>query len=138
MSVKATPQEAAQAWQTGFGNAGTKYAAGIAAVTVAPGQLAANQKAAYVQGVQNSQNIWAQKVASVDLATWKNAATTTGGARLSSGATKGAPKMAAFMQSFLPQLASIVGSLSPRGSFEQNMQRHTALATALHAKKGSF
>lgn len=138
MAVKATAADAAQAWSNGFGAAGTKYAAGINAVTVAPGQLAAAQKNAYVANVQASANIWASKVAAVDLQTWKNAATTTGAARLASGATKGAPKMQAFMTNFLPQLSGIVQSLPARGSFDQNLQRFTQYATALHQKKGSF
>jgi len=135
MAVKAS---AASAWSSGFSAAGPKYEAGINAVTVAPGQLAANQKNAYVAGVQNNANIWAQKVAAVDLNTWKNAATTTGSQRLQSGATKGAPKMQAFMQNFLPDLTNIVNGLPARGDFGQNMQRFTAYATALHGKKGSY
>lgn len=138
MAVKATAADAASAWSTGFAAAGTKYTAGINAVTVAPGQLAAAQKGAYLANVQASANIWAAKVAAVDLGTWKTAATTTGSARLASGATKGAPKMQAFMQNFLPQLSSIVGSLPARGTFDQNMQRFTTYATQLHQKKGSF
>lgn len=137
-AVKATPASAAEAWQTGFGNSATKYAAGINQVQVAPGQLAASQKAAYVQGVQNNANIWASKVAAVDLATWKASATGVGAQRLASGATKGLPKMQAFMANFLPQLSGVVGSLPPRGSFEQNLARFNSYATALHAKKGQF
>jgi hypothetical protein len=138
MAVKATASDAAAAWATNFAAAGTKYAAGINAVTVAPGQLAAAQKGAYLANVQASANIWAAKVAAVDLGSWKTAATTTGAARLASGATKGTPKMTAFMSNFLPQLSSIVGGLPARGTFDQNLQRFTAYAQALHAKKGSF
>lgn len=138
MSVKATAAQAADSWKTGFSGAGTKYTAGVNAVTVAPGQLAAAQKSAYVQGVNENQNIWAAKVGAVSLQDWKNAAATTGAQRLASGAEKGASKFAAFMQNFLPQLSSIVDGLSPRGSFEQNMQRSMSYATALHAKKGQF
>lgn len=138
MAVKATAQEAANAWATNFAAAGTKYAAGIDAVTVAPGQLAATQKNLYLSQVQAAADRWASKVAAVDINTWKNAAKTTGAARLSSGATKGTPKMAAFMQNFLPTLSTIVGGLGPRGTFDQNLSRFTAYATALHAKKGTF
>jgi hypothetical protein len=42
------------------------------------------------------------------------------------------------MTSFLPQLSSIVDSLPSRGTFDQNLQRFTSYAQALHAKKGSF
>lgn len=138
MAVKATAADAAKAWSDGFSAAGTKYTAGINAVTIAPGQLAAAQKNAYVANVQASANIWAAKVAAVDLNTWKNAAATVGAQRLATGATKGAPKMAAFMNNFLPTLSTIVGGLPARGTFDQNMQRSMSYAQALHAKKGSF
>lgn len=138
MAVKATAAEAAAAWGTGFGAAGTKYTAGINSVSVAPGQLAANQKAAYVAGVNNSQNIWASKVAAVTLQEWKTAATGVGAQRLATGATKGQPKVQAFMNAFIPQLSNVVGSLPARGDFSQNLARFTNYATALHNLKGSF
>lgn len=138
MAVKATAASAAEAWSTGFSGAATKYTAGINSVTTAPGQLAAAQKQLYLQNVQAQANNWASKVAAVDLASWKNAATGVGAQRLASGATKGAPKMQAFMTSFLPVLSNIVGGLGPRGTFEQNLQRFTSYATALHAQKGKF
>lgn len=138
MAVKATAAAAADAWKTGFSGAATKYQAGIDSVSVAPGQLAAAQKNLYVQNVQAQANVWASKVGAVTLTDWKNAAKTVGSMNLASGATKGAPKMQAFMNSFLPQLSSIVDSLGPRGTFEQNLARFSAYAQALHAKKGQF
>lgn len=138
MAVKATPATAATNWQNGFSGASQKYTDGINAVTVAPGQLAAAQKSLYVANVQAAANTWASKVGAVSLQDWKNAATSTGAARLATGATKGLPKMQSFMTNFLPQLSSIVDSLPARGSFEQNLQRFSSYATALHQKKGSF
>ena len=137
-AVKASAASAAQAWSDGFGAASTKYSAGIDSVTVAPGQLAAAQKNLYVQNVQAAANTWASKVAAVDLNTWKNQAKTVGAQRLATGATKGMPKVQAFMNNFLPVLAGVVGSLGPRGTFEQNIARFTSYAQALHAKKGTF
>jgi hypothetical protein len=138
MAVKATAASAAANWQTGFAGATQKYTDGINAVQTAPGQLAAAQKNLYVQNVQAAANTWATNVASVSLADWKNAATTTGAQRLTSGAAKGLAKMQAFMNNFLPQLGQVVDGLPPRGSFEQNLQRFTTYAQALHAKKGQF
>lgn len=138
MAVKATPTEAAQAWQTGFTNAAPKYTAGINSVKTAPGQLAAAQKGAYVSGVQQNANIWASKVAAVSLQSWQNAATTTGAARLATGATKGEPKVQAFQAKFLPFLANTVSSLPARGEFAQNIARFQSYATALHQAKGTF
>jgi len=138
MAVKATAAAAAASWSSGFSGATQKYTDGINAVTVAPGQLAAAQKNLYVANVQAQAGVWAAKVAGVSLQDWKTAATTTGAQRLATGATKGAPKIQAFFTNFLPALSSIVDSLPQRGSFEQNLQRFTAYATALHAKKGQF
>ena len=137
-AVKASAASASAAWESGLSGAGQKYTDGINSVAVAPGQLAANQKNAYLAGVQANANIWAAKVAAVDLQTWKNASTGVGAQRLASGATKGLPKMQAFMQNFLPQLSTVVGNLPARGTFEQNLARFSSYATALHAKKGSF
>jgi len=137
-AVKATAADAASAWSSGFSGAATKYSAGINAVTVPPGQLAAAQKNLYVANVQAAANTWASKVAAVDLQTWKNAATTVGAQRLATGATKGAPKVQAFMTNFLPKLSSVVQGLGPRGTFEQNIQRFTTYATQLHQAKGTF
>ena len=138
MSVKATAAAAAQAWGTGFSAAGTKYAAGIDSVTVAPGQLAAAQKNAYLANVQANANIWAAKVAGIDLASWKSSAKTVGGSRLGSGATKGQPKYQAFATQFIPQLSNIVSGLPARGTFDQNLSRFTSYAQALHQLKGTF
>lgn len=138
MAVKATAAQAAEAWQNGFSGAATKFTAGVNAVTTAPGQLAAAQKNLYVQNVTAAANTWASKVAAVDLQTWKTATINTGVARLGSGATKGAPKMQSFMTAFLPALTNIVNGLGPRGSFEQNLARFQAYATALHNAKGTF
>ena len=138
MSVKATAAEAAASWGTGFSAAGTKYTAGINAVQVAPGQLAAAQQNAYLSGVQANVGIWASRVAGVTLASWKQAATTTGAQRLATGATKGQPKYQAFATQFIPQLSQIVGSLPARGTYDQNIARFTSYAQALHALKGTF
>lgn len=138
MSVKATAAEAAANWNTGFSAAGTKYTAGINAVTVAPGQLAAAQQNAYLANVQANVGVWAAKVAAVSLASWKTAASTTGAQRLGSGATKGQPKYQAFATQFIPQLANIVSSLPARGTYDQNIARFTNYAQQLHALKGTF
>ena len=138
MAVKTSAADAAANWETGFAGAATKYAAGIDAVTISPGQLAAQQVNAYVQGVQNSQRIWQAKMAAMDINAWKAAAKGVGAQRLATGATKGKAKMAAFMQQFIPDLANAVNSLPARGTYEQNMARSRAFADALHAKKGSY
>jgi hypothetical protein len=138
MSVKVQAADAAKNWETGFGQAGPKYTAGVQAVKTAPGQLAAAQQDVWAQNTVAAKPRYASRVASVTLQQWQQAAVTTGAARLQTGATKGAPKMQAFMQSFIPKLTAVVDSLPARGTFEQNMAKSYAYAQALHNLKGQI
>ena len=138
MSVKANATDAANAWVTGMQGAGTKYTAGVQAVKVAPGQLAAARSDFWAQQVAAAKSKFSSNVAKVTLGQWQEAAATKGAPRLGTGASAAQPKFAAFMTSFLPQLATIVQSLPQGGTYEQNKQRFLAYADALHAKQGSF
>lgn len=112
-------------WQQNASNATQAYKDGIGSVTVPPGQKAAQQKNAYVQGVQSNADVWAKNVARVGLAEWQQAAQGKGGDRFAGGITAGAPKMAQFMQNFLPKVQAISNSLPARGTLEQNIARMT-------------
>lgn len=138
MAVKANPTDAAQAWVNGMQSAGPKYIAGIEAVKVAPGQLAAAKADFWATQVQNAKSKFAGNVAKVTLQSWQASASTKGAPRLGSGATAAQPKMASFMANFLPKLSTIVAGLPAGGTYEQNKQRFLAYADALHAQAGSF
>jgi hypothetical protein len=138
MAVKANPTDAANAWVTGMNGAGAKYTAGVQAVKVAPGQVAAARSDLWAQNVANAKSKFATNVAKVSLGAWQEAAVNKGAARLGSGATQAQPKFAQFMTNFLPQLSGIVQSLPAGGTYEQNKQRFLAYADALHSKAGSF
>lgn len=124
--------EAAQAWQTGFGGAGAKWAAGIESVTVAPGTLAAAAQARYLAGVQQSANKWSSRVASVTLAQWKQQAVSKGQSRLAGGAQAGMAKYQARIAAVLDAEKSIIAGLPPRGSVEQNIARSSQFQLAMH------
>lgn len=124
--------DAAQRWSTGFGAAGAKWAAGIEAVTVAPGQLAAAAAPRYIAGVQANAGKWAANSAAVSLATWKQQSVNKGQARLASGATAGMAKYQAKIGPVLDAIKSITNSLPPRGTVEQNIQRSSQFQMALH------
>lgn len=123
MTVAKDPSAVAAKWQQNASAATQSYKDGINSVTVAPGQAAARQKNAYVQGVQANADIWASRVAKVSTEEWKAAATGKGADRYAGGVAAGAPKMAAFMADFLPKVQSIANALPPRGTLEQNIAR---------------
>lgn len=124
--------DAAAKWQQNFGAAGPAWAAGIEAVTVAPGQAAAAAQDRYLLGVQTNVSKWATKTAAVPLATWKTVSVQKGQSRLASGAQAGLAKYQTAIQKVLDAEKSIVASLPPRGTVEQNIQRSSAFQLAMH------
>ena len=138
MAVKTDPTTAAASWVSGMQSAGPKYTAGVQAVKVAPGQLAANAADTWANNVAMAKPKFAKNVAAVSLSAWVDAAVNKGAGRLGSGATQAQPKMQAFMSKFIPQLSGIVNGLPQRGTFEQNVNRLTSFVTAVHATKGTF
>jgi hypothetical protein len=124
--------EVADRWKTGFGGAGQRWAAGIDAVTTAPGIAAAAAQDRYVQGVNASAPKWASRVAAVPLQTWKDTAKSKGQGRLASGAQAGLAKYQTAIARVLDAEKSIVAGLPPRGTVEQNIQRSAAFQMAMH------
>lgn len=138
MGVKVSATDAAQNWVTGMGAAGPKYAAGIQAVKVAPGTLAAAAAPLWAANVAAAQPKFAKNVGAVSLSSWQNSAVTKGQPRLASGATAAQPKMAAFMTAFIPALTNVVNGLPARGTFEQNVNRLNSFINGVHSLKGQF
>lgn len=80
---------------------------------------------------------WAASVQAVGTAGWKSK-TQAKSANYSTGFTAGAADQAAAMQKIMSALGTIVPALPPRGTYEQNKSRSTALMDALHAQKGNL
>jgi len=129
-----TPTQIADKWKANFTASGQAYTDGINAVQEAPGIKAARASAKWLARVQASVAKYEKNVASVDLATWKTAASTTGAQRLATGATKGAPKMAAFMNVFIPYLQANKSTIDAMDTttFEAAMQKAYAQALYNH------
>jgi len=121
-----TPDQIATKWATAMGNARGNIEAGVNAVSVAPGQAAANAKAAYVAGVQANSDKFAANSLAVTLPEWKSATITKGLDRIGPGATAAQPKMTAFMGKLIPYQKAGIGSLPARGTLDQNQQRMIA------------
>jgi hypothetical protein len=128
--------QAAQDWVNGLSAKTGKMQASAQAVTVAPGQAAARQKAAYLQGVQSSVDTWARNVAAVSREDWINAYVTKGIPRVASGASAAQARMTAVFDKLLPYIERGKSTLPARGTFEQNKQRVSAWMDYMHAYKG--
>lgn len=120
------PQAIAQEWANRLAQSGAKIERGVRAVSVAPGQAAARQKATYVARVQEKADVWAARVSSVSAGEWADATVSKGVPRIASGAAAAVPKMAAFMGQVLPHIEQGRQALPARGGLEQNIARSVA------------
>ena len=123
-----SPDQIAAHWAQQLGASGAKITAGIQAVTTAPGQAAARQKAVWVQNTTAAADKFAAHSAAVSLSDWQNAAINKGVPRIATGATASQAKFAAFMGKLLPYINSGRGSLPARGNLDQNIARMTQWA----------
>lgn len=117
------PTTASNSWLAGMQGAASKITAGVNAVTVAPGQAAARQATVWAQNTAASQQKYAKNVSAVSLSEWQQATINKGVSRVASGAAASQDKYTAAMTQILPQISSIVQSLPPRGTTDQNIQR---------------
>lgn len=119
--------DVANKWAANLAAATTSITAGVQQVTVSPTQLAAANLNGYLAGTQ--QAVTSGKMAAslqrVSLQDWQTAMIQKGIPRIASGAQAAKPKMASFMQQFLPYVQQGVTNLQsqPRGTLEQNIQR---------------
>lgn len=128
---------AAQNWTQSSGRAVTAYEQGVsnysgdwAGATVRQqGVMQANWNAALPR--------WAAGVQAVGTAGWKSK-TQAKSANYSTGFTAGSADYTTAINKIMSALGTIVPSLPPRGTYEQNKARSTALMDALHAQKGQL
>ena len=126
-----TPDEIAAQWAARLAASTSRITAGVNSVTTAPGQAAARQKSVWAQNVAAAQDKWASRVAGVSLSDWQQSMTSKGVARIATGAQTAQPKFSAFMTQLLPHIASVKGSLPPRGTLDQNIARMTAFVQGM-------
>ncbi len=126
-----TPDQIAAQWASRLGQSSQRITDGVQSVTVAPGQAAARQKAVWAQNTQAAQDKWAARTASVSLSDWQTAMTTKGVQRIGQGAQAAQPKFAAFMGQLIPHIATVKGTLPPRGGLDANIQRMVAFSQGM-------
>lgn len=134
-----TAAQAAANWIGSAGRAQTEWQAGVqgysgdwAGATVRQQSTMLNN---LTQAITNGS--WANGVNRVGTAGWKQRTVDKAGS-FGIGFQAGASRQASAIAKILQAEASIVGSLPPRGTFEQNKLRATAVMDSLHALKGSL
>lgn len=126
-----TPDQIAANWAQRLGSSTSKIQAGVEGVTVAPGQAASRQQAAYVAGVQSNVAKWATNVSRVSLQSWQSDMITKGLPRVATGANAAVPKFTTFMNQLLPYINQQKSTLPARGTLDQNISRMTQFVTAM-------
>lgn len=111
------PSQVAQKWATNLSGATEHIKAGVAAVTVAPGQKAAAQRALWLSQLQANADKWARNVSAVSLSDWQQAMNEKGINRIGTGAQAAIPKFTSFMQQFLPHVETVAAQVRamPKG-----------------------
>lgn len=127
--------DAATRWAQNFGASGTRWAAGVNAVTVAPGQLAARAKQLWLTNTTAAADRFAANSAKVTLQDWQSTTVSKGQPRLASGAQAAQPKVEAAFAKLFPAIQNVVNSLPPRGDIEANINRAAMFARGMHAYK---
>ena len=126
-----TPEQIAAQWAARLAASSQRITDGVNAVTTAPGQAAARQKAVWQQNTAAAVDKWAGRVAGVSLSDWQQSMTTKGVQRIGAGAQAAQPAFAQFMGQLLPHIATVKGTLPPRGNLDQNIARMTAFVQGM-------
>ena len=129
----------AQGWLDKWGRrlnaAGTDIQNGVNNVTVAPGIKAAQQKALWLQRIQERADVWAKQVAAVPLESWKSAMLNKGVQRIAAGVTAAQKNKTQQIAALLSAVdtARAAAIAQPRGTLEQNIQRSITFMQTMSA-----
>jgi len=127
--------DAAARWSQQFAASGPRWTAGVQAVTVAPGQLAARSKALWLANTTAAADRYATNSAKVTREEWIAVTVAKGSSRLASGAAAAQPKVEAAFAKLFPFIQQTVNALPPRGDIEMNINRAGEFARRMHAYK---
>ncbi len=126
--TRVSPTEGTAKWVSRLSAATADISSGIAKVTTAPGQQAAQSYMKYQNNVQAAFPKWKNNVAAVSLSQWQQAAT-AGVQRVAQGAQQKQGKYQNFAQQFYPFLDNNVAAIKamPNATFEDRVQRAVAM-----------
>jgi len=124
-------------WTGSAGTAAANYKAGVQGTTKDWASLTVAAQGLMQQEWLAALPTWASHVQATGTGGWKTA-TVDKANNYITGFTAGAPNYNTAAQKIYNALNSIVPSLPPRGTYEQNLNRLTTELNALHALKGTL
>jgi hypothetical protein len=128
----------AQKWATNYAASGANLKSGVAAPRRDPTAAAVAQQQAMVSGFNAavSSGMWAQNLQRAGLAGWQSGMTQFANTGMQAAATKGQSRVAAYAQSYGPQVMQQVQSLPAKGPAGTNQQRSAQLNAWAHSQRG--
>lgn len=136
--ARVTPQQFAEKWGRRLKASSEDIRRGIEQVSVAPGELAAQNQDALLLNFQESVNsgLWAARVRGISLADWKKAALDKGIPRIAQGVDAALPKMAAIAGPLLQAVDDSVAAIAnlPKVTLEDNITRMTTFVREMHRR----
>ena len=121
-------------WENGVSTGGDKYRQGVQNVDVSPTSLAADQRDAYLQGVQRSVGKWEKGLRSVTKDDWVKATAGNGADAWTASVSKAGSKVAAHASKAIPIYNNLLSTMPPRGAtIDQNLKRVSHFAKGLRA-----
>lgn len=129
MPVRSTAAQAQAKWVQNLSAATDRMTAGVQAVTKAPGLAAAASADKWLARVTASKSKFAANVSAVSLQSWQNSMVNIGIPRVAQGAQAKQAKVGAFMQQFLPYLATGLQTIDamPSNTVEDGVARASAM-----------
>ena len=126
--TRVSPQEGTAKWLNRLSAATADVQAGIMKVQESPGIAAARSYQKYQNNVTQSFPKWRDRVNSLSLGDWQQAAS-AGTARIAQGAQAKQGKYQAFAQQFYPHVDAGVNKIKsmPNDTFEARVQRAVAM-----------
>lgn len=137
MPLRVDPATAAEDWSRGLGNATDKITRGIARVSRAPGQAAAEKADKWLAGTQASVDKFRRNSAAVSLGEWQNAATQAVG-RVAEGARMKQSKFADRIAPVFQHMSTVLANVDnmPDSTLDQRINKSAAFQRGMAAYRG--
>ena len=134
--ARVNASEYAEKWGRRTKGATDDYRKGVERTSTAPGELAAQQADLMARKVAESiaSGKWQRAVAGVSLQDWKTAALNKGAGRIAAGVDGAQTKQVQMAEKLLANVDRAVAAANqtPRGSFEDNINRMISFARSMH------